>query len=164
MRGTVEDIILIGAFVLILGFSVMVSHLYLDAVENVTQFQENSNISTNIQQGKEAIVILGNSALFIVIMLGLASVVGAYYTETHPVFFVFSILLFGIGIFILTLFGDLFLTMAASDELILVANEFSVMIVTIQNLPVLGVLIGTLIILALYIKRDDIRASHGGNA
>lgn len=156
MRGNVEDIILIGAFVVMLGFSAIFSYLYLDTLSNVPQFANNTIIAENFTQGKQAIVYLGNASLFIVIMLGIASAIGAFYTDTHPIFFVFSILSFGIGIFILTLFADIFLRLAASNELILVANEFSVLIVTIQNLPILGVVIGAIILLALYAKRGDL--------
>ena len=164
MKGNVEDLVIIVAFMLMFGMSVMIAYTVIDAWYDTDVVQGSTLLSENVESGMGSLQILGNSLIFITIMFGLASAIAAFFTETHPIFFVFSILVFSICMMVTVIFSDIFLQLAASSQLLPVANEFTLMIVTIQNYPIIGVLIGAVILLALYAKRDNISGAGGGMA
>ena len=105
---------------------------------------------------------MANSLILIFIVFGIASAISAFFTETHPVFFIFSIVMLGVSVMVISLFADMFAEFASSGLLLPIAGEFVLMVETIANLKVLSVIMGVVIIIALFAKRGDLQLGGGG--
>ena len=161
MKGDVKDLMFIAVICIALGIVAMVGYLILQAWGQAAPIVANPQTAATVVLGKEALALAGNSVLFLMIAFGLASIISAFYTDTHPVFFIFSVISFGITVMVVSIFSGVFIEIADSSQFLPVASQFYMMIETIRNFPVLAVMIGALIILALYVKRSDLRLGGG---
>lgn len=160
-RGNVLDLVLITVILMSAALAIFLANIFIDA------FYANPVISSNVAaaatetQTVQSLSIFANSFIIIFIVFGLASAISAFFTETHPVFFVFSILLFGVCVLIVALLSDVFVELAASGVLLPVAANFVLMVDTIANLKTLSIIMGIVITVALFMKRGDIRVGGG---
>ena len=164
MKGQVQDTILIVVILFATGVSLMIGYMLLNEIGQDPNLSAIDEIDEALTQGKASMVVFGNAFIFIIIAFGLASTISAFYTETHPVFFVFSLLLFAITFLVCWIFSEVFLELAGSGALLPVAAEFVTMIQVMQNMPIIVVLVCGLIIMALYFKRADFTNIGGGQA
>lgn len=161
MKGNVEDITIIGIVAIVTGIVIFVVYLFLD------QFSGSFGIVGSvaqqpIDQGLDALALMANSFIFVVIAMAMVSVVSAFYTETHPIFFVFSIIMFGICMIPIVIMSEFFLQFASTGMLLPIAAEFSLFIQLVHDYPTIAVAIGVMIMIALFAKKRDLQ--QGGFA
>lgn len=161
MKGNILDIPVIAVILFATGICVMFLYLIVDAFLSDPVFSSNVVAAATLNTGLDALVILGNSFIFLFVGFGIASVIASFYTETHPVFFVFSIFTFAICVIVVAIFSDVFVEMASSGVLLPVAAEFTLMVETMTNLKTLAIGLGVVILVALYAKRSDIQLGGG---
>lgn len=162
MKGSLQDMPLIAVILMVTAIGIFVSYITLDAFFSAAPIQAIEQATDIGDSGMASLVILGNSFLFIFIAFGIASVISSFYTDTHPVFFVFSILIFAICVMIVGIFSDTFVELASSQVLLPIAAEFVMLVDTMSNLMTLSIVLGAMIIIALYAKRDDLQRGQGG--
>jgi len=149
-------IVLIGA-----SLSIFLGYIFMDEFYSAPIISDNEIIASHWEVQQTNLAILANSFILIFICFGVASAVGAFFTETHPVFFIFSIFTLGVCVVILSIFSDVFVEMASSGVLLPVAAEFVLMVDTISNFQTLGLIMGAVIVLALFAKRGDLQIGGG---
>jgi hypothetical protein len=92
------------------------------------------------------------SISFLIIAFMGATVLGAAYVDTSPVFFVFSLLLLGITILVASQISNVFAAVAATGELSAAAGNFPIAIWIMANLPVILLSGAVLTTIVLYAK------------
>jgi len=150
--------VIIGAF----GLTSMIIYLLLSSIGADPNIAATPEVLQPFAMGMQAIVILGNSALFITIVFGLVAVISAFYTESHPIFLIFSLIMFSICIMLISIFSGIFVDLANTAQLAPVASQFYDFLTLMVNFPIFAVMLGTLVIIALYIKRSDLGQIGGG--
>tara|TARA_Y100000310_G_C20534332_1_gene740100 strand:+ start:417 stop:920 length:504 start_codon:yes stop_codon:yes gene_type:complete len=91
------------------------------------------------------------SMSFLIIAFMGATVIGAAYVDTSPVFFVFSVLLLGITILVASQISNVFAAVATSGELSVAAGSFPISVWIMANLPVIllgGAVLTTIVLYA----------------
>lgn len=161
MRGNVLDLILISVILIIAGTVIMLVYLISSEIYETEPFASNELIQNSWEVQEQTLSIFANSFIIIFICFGLASAISSFFTETHPVFFIFTILMLGISVLIIALLSDVFVELASSGLLLPVAAEFVLMVETIANLKIMSVIMGVVIIVALFAKRGDVRLGGG---
>jgi hypothetical protein len=156
MKGSVEDIVIIGVVIFVLAIAALISYTVLAAFGSMPVIAANPTALNTVVAGLSAIALLGNSVIFLTVAFGLAAVISAFYTDTHPVFFVFSLMSFSICIMVISIFSQIFIDIANNSAFLPIAGNFYQMIQVITNFPIIGVMLGALILIALYTKRNDI--------
>lgn len=161
MKGNIQDIPVIAVILFATGICVMFLYLILSSFLSDPVFSGNAAAAATLTTGMSSLVILGNSFIFLFVGFGIASVIASFYTETHPIFFIFSIFTFAICVIVVAIFSDVFVEMASSGVLLPVAAEFTIMVDTMTNLKTLAIGLGVVILVALYAKRNDIQIGGG---
>lgn len=119
-----------------------------------------NNVSTQVlAQGETS--LLGFDKMLVLVFGGLvfASLIGAFLIDTHPVFFIVSIILLIVFIFISIILGEATNTMLSSG-FNSSYNQFPIMRFYISRLPLISLLVGALIMIVLFAKLTW--ASGGG--
>lgn len=153
MKGNVMDLILISVILIVAGLSILIAYTVFEPIYSMEPFASNPTIVDSWTTQKASLAILANSFIIIFIVFSLATAISAFFTDTHPVFFVFSILMLAICVMIISIFADMFLELAAHSLLLPAAAEFTLMIETVANMRILSLIMGAVIIIALYAKR-----------
>lgn len=161
MRGNVQDIPIIVVILLATSIAVMFGYVILEEFFNTSQIQANPDAAAIEPKGLNAMIYLGNAFVFLFVGFGIAAVISAFYTQTHPVFFLFSIFIFAFCVMVTAIYSDVFVELASTGILMPVAAEMTLMVDTMIALPNLSIILGVAIIIALYAKRSDIQLGGG---
>lgn len=161
MKGNVMDLVLITAILMAAGLSIFLAYTFLSEFYAAPVISDNELAYSTWAYEQQALAIFANSFIAIFIIFGLASAIGAFFTETHPVFFIFSIVVLGVCVMIIGLLSDVFIELASSGVLLPVAAEFVLMVDTMANLQTLALVMGVIITIALFAKRGDLRLGGG---
>lgn len=161
MRGNVVDLVLVAVILVTAALAIFLAYIFLDQFYAADVISDNPVVTAQWETQQDTLAILANSFIIIFICFGIASAIGAFFTETHPVFFIFSVFLLGVCVMIVALFADVFVELASSGVLLPVASEFVLMVDTISNLQNLSIIMGAIIIIALFAKRGDLQLGGG---
>jgi hypothetical protein len=162
MKGSIMDMVFVCVIIGAFGLTSMIIYLLLSNIGADPNIAAIPEVQQPFAMGMQAIVILGNSALFITIIFGLVAVISAFYTESHPIFLIFSLIMFSICIMLISIFSGIFVDLANTAQLAPVASQFYDFLTLMVNFPIFAVMLGTLVIIALYIKRNDLGQIGGG--
>lgn len=157
MRGNVEDIVIIAVIMFALVVASMLGYLVLDAFYNAPQIAAEPLAAGTANQGLLAIVIFSNSFIFLAIGFGIAAGISAYYTESHPIFFIFSVLMFSVLMIVIGTLRDVFVEFAGTGVMLPVATHFTLAVAMMVDFPIIAVLLAAIIFLGLYAKRGDLQ-------
>ena len=147
MRGTIVDTIpiMVITFVLLIGL-VVGSLLY-------TEFSQtdvwNETYSGDVET---TLSVLDYGTLFIVIILGMSTVISAFFIKTHPVFFPVSLILLLVVLMISGPLTNAFMGVAQDEKLVDTSNQFTVTLQTLGNLPYIILVLSAMILIGLYAK------------
>lgn len=142
-------VIIIAVFGLIIG-------LFFSAFF-IGEFKENEILKGTVAEehlNKTELVLFSvdNWIPFVFIGLVFATVITAYFIQSHPIFFVISL---GLLVFIILITGPLvniFNAFAGEDVFANVVNNYNISIAMMQNLPTLILIAAMIILVALYGK------------
>lgn len=155
-KGQITDLI----YVLIILFSfalLTILGYYLFNQFNTTfaNTEGVSNFSLEIMnENKDRYVsIFDGIMLFIFVGLLIASIVSAIFIKSHPIFFVINVFLLIIVSIIAIILKSVFTGFATSSEMINTTSEFTIIPFIMNNLTLILVIAGFLIIIALLGKR-----------
>ena len=156
MRGTVIDIFTILMFALVFGLTVITSYFLLSEFKlAVNQTDAPINI-TYLEKGEAALFVFNQGFVFIIFGWIVVSIILAFLIRSTPAFFLTSLLLFIILVFISPMFSNLFDAYVTQETLITTANEFNFIILVMQNLPIITVVAGMFLIIVIYAKTRGI--------
>lgn len=153
MKGEFHLVYLIFIIVgiLIFAFGLLAAYTINESI--IEQVEDDDIInSTYLKQGRYAMEVFNSGFIFIVVGLIMALVIGAFMIQTHPVFAVASILILMFVIILGAVFSNVFYEYSTSSQMTEAASSFSSMSMVFQNLPLIVLVAGVLIMVALYGK------------
>ena len=115
-------------------------------VDNSTEVQT----ATSAVEGGYGLFI--NLLPFVIFSFLLVSVIYAYFIASHPIYFPFAIILFMFLVMVTTFISNFLWQFINAPEIASVANDFPITTMIIQNLPLLIIVCGFFILIALYAK------------
>lgn len=154
MKGSVLDVIIIPIIIFVLIFAVIFTYMFLTQFSTSASGALSAEGQAALQAGlsgylfwDQAIVIL-IGGLFVTVLISAAMI------DAHPMFFVVSIMLLIIFIFLGSQLANIFIAIAENASISNAANMFPYTITFFQNLP--------LFILVITISTAIVMFSFGG--
>lgn len=156
MKGTVLDIIIVIIIAFGLGFGVLIGWVVLDEFQTqTTDFTSpagNQLNTTMMSSGTVAVETFNYSFVVLIIGLLAAAIIGAFMINTHPAIFIISVLLLAIVVIISVPFSNTFYEISRSDDITSATNSVPLMVQVMDYLPEIIVIMGFIIMIALYMK------------
>lgn len=155
-----KGIILLEFIVVIIGILIFAFGLLAAYTINESMIENSGDVinTSHLYQAKYAMDVFNPGLIFILVGLIIAMVVGAFTIQTHPVFAVASFLILIFVIILAAVFGNVFSEYVENPQMSEAAASFSTMTLVFQNLPLIILAAGVLIMVVLYGK------SGGGTA
>lgn len=150
MKGSILDTFMIPILIFVFFVSCVVAFII------ISHFNASGLITIDYFPGAE---VFDYGAAFLLIGLGSATVISAFFIKSHPIFFAISIVMFMVVLAISPVMSNVFMTFATNSEIVTYANQFPIMIHILANLPTITLVFGALIIVALYAAKN----MTGGN-
>lgn len=148
MKGTMADLFFVAIFLFLIGITLLVSYFLLDEIQSGTNGTLDSNYFT---KGKTALEGFNFGILMILFGVVATIIMSAFMIRTHPAFAVFSILMLVIVIVVGIQFSNFYNTFASTTSFSSIAStEFSIVTWLMNNLPIVLLIFGILIIIIMY--------------
>jgi hypothetical protein len=153
-KGFVGDIITLGVIIFVIVLTIMIAHSILkDFQEGAGDTLIDTDTAKEINQsGFSAITALDNAIIFVVIALFLFAVVSSFFIRTHPVVFVGAIGALIIAVILAVSFSNVYDEMASASSFDTFEDDFSKIPYILNNFPLFVLIMGGMIILAIYAK------------
>lgn len=153
MKGSMLDIPIIIA-VLAGGIIAVILGAYVLG-EFSSAWTFGGDTQTILDAGINAFNVFDYMIVFFAVGVSLFSVASAFFIRTHPIFFIFSVVLLGIVIMFSAQVSnalDIFLTVPL---LAATVNDFPLTLTLARNLPFFSLIVGIMIAIAMYGKSGD---------
>lgn len=99
--------------------------------------------------------------VFIAFAMGLAGVISAFMIESHPVFFVMTLLVQIVAVAVSTIFSNVFFTLAGDTNFSSIANSFPLATQLFQNMPIITAVFGIIILIVTHGKPKGAQMNYG---
>lgn len=157
-KGSVFDLVLFMVVILALALIIIMGWRLFNILDD--EFDNNPDISSNaktlIQMNKDRYVNLFNGIfLTFFLFLPLALIVGAYFIDTHPVFFIASVF---ISVFLVLLggaFSNVYEEISTDPELSSYADDFTFIDFIMENYVKYTLMVIFLVIIVTYAKNRE---------
>ena len=150
MRGQILDLIMLFVIIgIIFAGLVFGSYIYTKMED---KFPNNQVANTSKEALETTFSVFDYGIMFIMIGLGMSTVISAFFIKTHPMFFIASIMILAIVAMVSAPMTNAFMGMATSGILLSETEKYDVATSVVGNLPVIVAIIGVLVIVALYAK------------
>jgi len=151
-KGTILDLFFIAIVLIVVMIAVILSFHTFNTILGALQSSENfNNGELNItSQSVQTIANFNYLMLFIWVGVGVASVVSAFAVRTHPIFFVFFLLLQVLLLAILPMFQDAYNAISSNPSFSSSVTYFNWFAVIISNLPIITLALSVLVALAMF--------------
>ncbi len=147
------DFIVVIVVLLTFSISTMVGLFVLTEFETATEgTMDNEVRNSTIATTKWVLQSFDYLFIFILFGLGLGVVIGAFFVRTHPIFFVMSIFTLAIILTISGQFSNVFYEIASFAPLNTVSGDFPIMLAVWDNMPVILLALGVMLVIVLYSK------------
>lgn len=151
-KGSILDLPAIMAIILIFAISIIVGTMA------VTEFRDSVENNTNVPDVSKDILDKGVNTMelfdeaFILFSIGVAAavIVGALAVNSHPAFFVFSLILNIVMALVGGIFTNVYDSFATSSAIAPYANQFPLILTFMRNLPIFIFIIGLIIAVVMY--------------
>ena len=152
MKGSVLELVIVFVILGCVMFGLLVGlKIYNQFTEN--DVWSDTDAGQSAKAGAEgAINAINYGMVFLMVGLIISMIFSAFFINAHPVFFVASLLMLIIVLVVAGPLSNAFMGMAGSDSLSSEADTLAVSTHIVGNLPVIAVVAGFLIMIALYAK------------
>lgn len=152
---SILDLILILVILFVVGVGSIFIYKIFDSVadEVATQESFDQDIRDDIVEQADAFpTIFDNIFLIILIGFAIALFIGAFFLNTHPVFFIFSVIVLGIVVILAAALGNSYESIVSNSEIITAEGEFTIIPWVFDNFTVIMAALGVLLLVGLYAK------------
>lgn len=150
-KGSVTDIIFISIFLTVFGVVVIFSYYILNQFIGIGL---NDTILNNTGNGLK---LFNYGFLVLTFASGVASIIGAFMLDSHPVFFVIFTFIFLVFLVISVVLSNVFDEIITQTQLVGSASVFDKIVLVLRNLPLVVTVWFVLVTLALYGKMSGSR-------
>lgn len=141
------DMVVIGAVLLVMAISAVLGMVILKAIQNTGMFD-----SPLLEGGMAALRVFDTLALFLVFGIGIAAIISGFYVRSHPAFFIVAIILQLIVVMLSSVFSNIYMSIATHPDVATAANEFPMILLIFQNLPLIILVMGFVVAVIIYGK------------
>jgi len=150
-RGSLIDLLVVIIAIFTLAIATFIGYTLLDGM--IPRFQEQPDFNaTKLTDVQGTYGVVDNMFLFIFIGIVAAVIVSSFVIDTHPIFFVFSIIMFAIIVLIAMVFKDAFIELSTAPGFSAANTAMSNMSLVWNNIHLILPAMAGIIILALYAK------------
>ncbi len=152
-KGSVFDIPFIIVFMFIFATTIIVSFTLINGYNDVMQTTDIPyDVSNYTQSGITAVGTFDSGFVLLLGGLIISTILSAFFIQSHPAFFIVSLIALAIFIAIAVIFSNLYEEVETSAELSSSAANYPLISNIMSNLPIIVVAIGVGILIALYAK------------
>ena len=147
------DIVLIPVIIFAVAFTAIFIHVILTAFHGEVSGTFTTEAETLITQGLTAMEQFDTGIMLLIGGIFLVTIIGAFFIDTHPIFFVAAFLLLVVSIIVGSQITNLYMTFAtASPTITASANNFPLTYLFFTNLPIFLLFMGAALSIILYGK------------
>ena len=155
MKGSIRDlgVILIFSTVFIVC-ALMVAVFYFNLKSAITPNVDPTNATGPLfQRGDQVIGNFVNLGAVVIILMGVAAIVLAFFIPSHPIFLPITFIVWIFYTLLAVGFSNMLWEFINSSVVIGVANQYPIMVYIIRYLPHIISVIGAIIMIVMYSKR-----------
>lgn len=153
-KGSVQDVFFIAGFVFLIAITFVIGWMMM------SKLNENIQVSTFSDSGKQIVANTNNKYvswfdgifLTVFLLLWAITLILAYQIDTQPVFFIFTIVIFGILAIITAVLGNTFYDFASNAGISDYASAFTIIPFVMNNYVQAMVVCGFSVALVIYAK------------
>ncbi len=158
-KGDIKDLFLIMITLFVMAIISMIIFNVYQAYNSDMQTQNiGSDARSILNRGEESIEFLDYIFVTVLVMLVILFVVSIFMINTHPIFFVISLLLLIIGIVVSAIFSNTSNSMYSESIFTTSEQTFTFTTSIMDNLPIWILIIGVIGLIAIYAKTKWSRA------
>jgi len=152
MKGSVLDLPIIAIILLGGVIAVIVGFMVFSSINNA--WPAAAGVQSKYVLNKAVSTFTLFDQVFLMGAMGLCifSIISAFYVNSHPVFFIFSMIGLGVVILINTVIANVFWEFVNAPAIATYANSFPFMVTFMKNLPLISGIVGLLIAIATHGK------------
>jgi hypothetical protein len=153
--GSVFDLLTVLIFLFVLGITSIIGLLIIQEWDDNIDVQDvewNSQAINVVNVGATAFTTMDYMFVFLIVGLVVAMGLSAFYIQTHPAFFVISLIVLVLVVFIGAEFSNVFEAFTDSEELSITAASFTWTTALVDNFPIIIMVAGGIFFLLLYAK------------
>jgi len=152
-KGNVLDIFYLIVFVTVFGIISILSYTILTEMKPSLDAHATNDVSRNVtENATRAVASFDYILILIIVGMFIATVIGAYFIDSHPVFFVASLLLLILLMVLVPVFSNVFDRFKANAAVSTAAAEFTVTTAFMDKLPMYFFIMCCVVLIALYAK------------
>lgn len=152
MKGSVLDLPIVMAVILVFAISIIVSTMAVTTIRDTMSNQSNVPNITNdlLDEGVNTMHLF--DSVFVLFSVGVAAavIIGALAVNTHPAFFIFTMILNVIMALIGSVFTNVYDAFATSTGIATYANEFPMILTFMRNFPIFIFVTGLIVGIVMY--------------
>lgn len=152
MKGTILDLPVTMAMMLSGAFTILIVALVLVNFQSAWTF--GGEAKTVIDKGVAAFGIFDQVFIVYAVGLGLFSVISAFYVNSHPVAYIFSMVMLGIVVMVSAMVSNAFDIFANNLALAPVIGDYTYIVLLMRNLPLFFLVLGLMIAVAMHGKPE----------
>lgn len=153
MKGSMLDIPVILILLMTGIITVIVVALVVGSINDAWPMADESK--DILEAGVSSIYLFDYGVLLLAVGASLFSIISAYYVRSHPIFFIFSMIMLSIVIMFSAVVTNVLYAFVTATPIVVIANSFPYSVILITNLPLFSLIVGILIAIAMYGKSDD---------
>lgn len=147
------DVVMIVVFITVFAISSLLAYKIMTDVGGNLDLFANNDVSRNATfKGLQAVGSFDTILVFIVIGLTIAVAISAYFIQTHPVYFVASVLMIILFMVLIPVFSNVYEKVESNDAMADAAVEFDITSTFFDNLPTFFFVMCMVVVIALYAK------------
>lgn len=152
-RGSLQDVVLVGMFLLVFAIMILISFKVLSEIN--TKFQASDLVTAEGKAASNELTgffptVIDNSFLLFAVGLAIVVMILAFMVRIHPIFIPFFFLGLVVLVFVSGIFSNIYQELAATTELISIANQLTFTTNVLTYLPMFVAVVGTLLMIVMY--------------
>lgn len=152
-RGNIADLLYVIVFVFVFGIiSILAYSIWLDADPKLAANLDSDTSANITADAGTAITNLDYVTVMLVVGLLMATMIGAYFIDTHPVFFVASFLLLILLLIMMPILSNVFGDFTDNPRMAIAAASFDITTSFFEELPKYFMVMAALVLITMFAK------------
>jgi len=149
---SILDIATIIVLLMVTCVTLFFASYMLDQLSQIEMVQENTEAAAQLTQMSGILHLFNNYLPYLLIALFIVTLIGAYFIETHPIFFAVSLVSLGIMVIFSGSLVHIFNQFAQIEQFSEVIGDYETIIITWQSMPGIVLIMGAALTIVLYAK------------
>jgi hypothetical protein len=157
-KGSIQDLMFLVVIVFVFAIVTLFAFKFMDSFNNEIQAMDeipnDAKTSTTSLMGNFSGVI-DNSFLFLVIGMGIVTIIFAAMVRIHPIFIALFLLCLVFTIFLSAVFSNVYEAVADNDQMIGVSSQLTGVNLIFSYLPIIIGVFGSILCIIMYVSYKE---------